>query len=97
MMNDAAEYMVERRADEAFETVRQSVESLVSEVESMFPQIERVVGGSDFGRDALAKARSVVNAANQAVERKDTQGAREQVEMLERTIRMFKGVVSRGR
>ncbi len=97
MMNDAAEYMVERRADEAFESVRQSVESLVSEVQSMFPQIERVVGGSDFGRDALAKARSVVEAASLAVERKDTQAAREQVEMLERTIRMFKGVVSRGR
>jgi molecular chaperone DnaK len=62
----------------------------------MFPVVEKVVGGSDFGRDALAKAKSVVERARQAVQRKDTQAVREQVDMLERTIRMFRGVVSRG-
>jgi molecular chaperone DnaK len=97
MMRNAADYMVERRADEAFEAIRQSIETLVSEVESMFPQIERVVGGSDFGRDALGKARSVVEGAQTALHRRDTQAAKEQLEMLERTIRMFKGVVTRGR
>ena len=96
MMQNAQEYMVERRTDEAFETERQRAESLMAEVESMFPIVERVVGASDFGRDALAKARSVVERARHAVQRKDTQAVREQVDMLERTIRMFRGVVSRG-
>ncbi len=96
MMQNAQEYMVERRSDEAFETERQRAETLMAEVESMIPVVERVVGASDFGRDALAKARSVVERARQAVQRKDTQAVREQVDMLERTIRMFRGVVSRG-
>lgn len=96
MMHNAQEYMVERRTDEAFETERQRAETLISEVEEMFPVVERVVGASDFGRDALAKARSVVERARQAVQRKETQSVREQVDMLERTIRMFRGVVSRG-
>ncbi len=96
MMQNAQEYMVERRTDEAFETERQRAETLMAEVESMFPVVERVVGASDFGRDALAKARSVVERARLAVQRKDTQAVREQVDMLERTIRMFRGVVSRG-
>jgi molecular chaperone DnaK len=96
MMNDAAEYMVERRTDEAFEQVRQSIETLVSQVESLFPEIERVVGGSDFGRDALAKAKAVVFHARDAVVRRDVTLCKTQVEMLERTIRMFKGVVTRG-
>ncbi len=96
MMQNAQEYMVERRTDEAFETERQRAETLMSEVESMFPIVERVVGASDFGRDALAKARSVVERARQAVQRKDTHAVHEQVDMLERTIRMFRGVVSRG-
>ena len=96
MMQNAQEYMVERRTDEAFETERQRAETLMAEVESMFPVVERVVGASDFGRDALAKARSVVERARQAVQRKDTQAVHEQVDMLERTIRMFRGVVSRG-
>ncbi len=96
MMHDAADYMVERRSDEAFEGVRQNIETLVSQVETMFPEIERVVGGSDFGRDALSKAKAVVFHARDAVVRKDATLCKEQVEMLERTIRMFKGVVSRG-
>jgi molecular chaperone DnaK len=96
MMHNAQEYMVERRTDEAFETERQRAETLISEVEEMFPVVERVVGASDFGRDALAKARSVVERARQAVQRKETQSVHEQVDMLERTIRMFRGVVSRG-
>lgn len=96
MMHDAADYMVERRADEAFEGIRQSIETLVSQVEAMLPEIERIVGGSDFGRDALAKAKSVVFHARDAVVRKDAAVCKEQIEMLERTIRMFKGVVTRG-
>ncbi|HMA94212.1 MAG TPA: Hsp70 family protein, partial [Polyangiaceae bacterium] len=96
MMRDAADYMVERRSDEAFEGVRQNIETLVSQVEAMFPDIERIVGGSDFGRDALAKAKSVVFHARDAVVRKDANVCKEQLEMLERTIRMFKGVVTRG-
>jgi molecular chaperone DnaK len=95
MMHDAADYMVERRSDEAFEVLRQNIETLVSQVESTFPEIERVVGGSDFGRDALAKAKAVVFHAREAVVRRDAPFCKEQIEMLERTLRMFKGVVSR--
>ncbi|HEY5958314.1 MAG TPA: molecular chaperone DnaK, partial [Polyangiaceae bacterium] len=79
MMHDAAEYMVERRTDEAFEQVRQSIETLVSQVESLFPEIERVVGGSDFGRDALAKAKAVVYHARDAVVRHDAALCKAQV------------------
>jgi molecular chaperone DnaK len=96
MMHDAAEYMVERRADEAFEGVRQTIETLVNQVEAMFPEIERVVGGSDFGRDALSKAKAVAFHAREAVVRRDSGLCKEQIELLERTIRMFKGVVTRG-
>ncbi len=96
MMQNAQDYMVERRTDEAFEIERQRAETLMAEVESMFSVVERVVGASDFGKDALAKARSVVERARQAVKRKDSQAVLEQIDMLERTIRMFRGVVSRG-
>jgi molecular chaperone DnaK len=96
MMHDASDYMVERRSDEAFEKVKQTIETLVSEVETMIPDVERVVGGSDFGRDALAKAKAVVYKSREAVVRKDAAACTEQADMLERTIRMFKGVVTRG-
>jgi len=96
MMHNAEEYMVERRADEAFEGARQRVETLVDQVESLFVDVERVVGRSDFGRDALVKARGVIEGARRAVESRDTSATEEQAELLERTVRMFKGVVTRG-
>ena len=61
----------------------------------MFPEVERIVASSDFGRDAISKARSVLEKSREAIKKKETQAVREQVEGLSRTQRMFKGVVSR--
>jgi molecular chaperone DnaK len=95
MMATAQDYMVERRTDERFEGQKQEAETLIAEIERLFPDIERVVGSADFGRDALAKARSTVERARAAVASKDTAAVEAQVEQLGRTLRMFKGVVSR--
>ena len=95
MMDNAREFMVERRADEHFEAARQEAESLISEIERMFPEIERVVGTADFGRDAIGKARSILERTRAAIQRKDSGAVKEQIEQLARTQRMFKGVVAR--
>jgi molecular chaperone DnaK len=95
MMDNARDYMVERRTDEHFEAARQEAETLIAEIERMFPEIERVVGSADFGRDAIAKARAVLEKTRAAIERKDTDAVKEQIEQLARTQRMFKGVVAR--
>src|SRR5688572_30587174 len=96
MMAGAKDYMVERRADEEFEGVRQEAETLIAEIERLFPEIERVVGTADFGRDAIAKARTAVDRARGAMKDRDVNAVRLQVEQLQRTQRMFKGVVARG-
>lgn len=96
MMSSAQDYLVERRSDEQFEGAKQEAETLMAEIEQMFPEIERVVGGADFGRDAIAKARSAVDKTRSAIASKDTTQLKEQVDQLARTQRMFKGVVSRG-
>ncbi|HVJ20298.1 MAG TPA: molecular chaperone DnaK [Polyangiaceae bacterium] len=96
MMANAEGYMVERRTDEEFEKSKQEAETLMSDIERLFPEIERVVGSADFGRDAIAKARSTVERTRSAITAKDTELVKQQVEQLGRTLRMFKGVVSRG-
>ncbi len=53
------------------------------------------VGGADFGRDAMSKAKRIVDATRSAIERSDTEAVKEQIEQLQRTERMFKGVVAR--
>ncbi len=96
MMTNAQDYLVERRVDEHFEAAKQDAETLIAEIERLFPEIERVVGSADFGRDAIAKARATVERTRAAISSKDTGLVKEQVDQLSRTQRMFKGVVSRG-
>src|SRR5450432_1708569 len=96
MIENAKDYMVERRVDEHFEAAKQEAETLIAEIERLFPEIERVVGSADFGRDAIAKARTTVDRTRAAITSKDTALVKEQVDQLARTQRMFKGVVARG-
>ncbi|WP_437281339.1 molecular chaperone DnaK [Sorangium sp. So ce375] len=95
MMEAAKEYLVDRRASDQFEGVRQEAEKLIAEIERMFPQVEQIVASSDFGRDAIGKARGIVDRARQAIGRRDAAAVKEQMEALSRTHRMFKGVVAR--
>jgi molecular chaperone DnaK len=95
MMDDAKDYLVDRRTSDEFEGVRQEAEKLIADIERMFPQVEQIVASSDFGRDAIGKARGIVDRARQAIAKKDAAAVKEQMESLTRTHRMFKGVVAR--
>jgi molecular chaperone DnaK len=95
MIENAKEHMVERRVSEEFEGLRQEAVKLTTEIERLFPQVEQIVASSDFGRDAIEKARQVVAKAKQAIDKKDASALKEQLEGLARTQRMFKGVVAK--
>ncbi len=95
MMEDAKEYMVERQSSDEFEGLKQEAEKLIGDIERMFPQVEQIVASSDFGRDAIGKARGIVEKARAAIVKRDSAAVKEHMESLARTHRMFKGVVSR--
>jgi molecular chaperone DnaK len=95
MMVDASDYAVIRREDEATEQVRQEAETIIAEIERLFPDVEQIVAGSDFGRDAIDKAKGVVDNARTLLERGDIAGLKDELESLGRTQRMFKGVVGK--
>jgi molecular chaperone DnaK len=95
MIESAKDYLVERRTDEQFDKAKQEAETLIAEIERLFPEVERIVASSDFGRDAISKARSVLEKSRAAIDHKETEAVKEQIEGLARTQRMFKGVVSR--
>jgi molecular chaperone DnaK len=95
MMVDASDFAVTRREDEASERIRQEAETLIAEIERLFPEVQSIVAGSDFGRDAIEKARGVVDNARTMLERGDLAGLKEELESLGRTQRMFKGVVGK--
>lgn len=95
MVDDAKSYAVARRGDEELERYKQEAETLISEIQKLFPRVEEVVAGSDFGRDAIEKARGVVARARTLTQAGDAKGLREQIDALQRTQRMFKGVVGK--
>ncbi len=95
MMEEAKDYLVDRRASDEFEGTRQEAEKLIADIEKMFPQVELIVASSDFGRDAIGKARGILERSRQAIGKRDAAGLKDQMESLTRTHRMFKGVVAR--
>ena len=95
MMADAEDYAVSRRADEDSEETKQQAETLIAEIERLFPEVEAVVAGSDFGRDAIDKARGVLDRARALIATGDSAALKEEIESLNRTQRMFKGVVGK--
>jgi molecular chaperone DnaK len=95
MIESAKDHMVERRGSEEFEAARQDAEKIVAEIEKLFPQVEQIVASSDFGRDAIEKARTIVTKTRDAIKRQDVAAVKEQIDGLTRTQRMFKGVVAK--
>ncbi len=95
MIDGAKDYMVERRSSEEFEAAKQEAERIVGDIERMFPQVEQIVASSDFGRDAIEKARAIVAKARAAIGKRDAAAVKGEIEGLSRTQRMFKGVVSK--
>jgi molecular chaperone DnaK len=88
-------YMVEVRASEEFERDRQKVDGLVSEVRQLLPQVEGIMSGTAFGRDAIAKAKAVLERAERETKGNDLRALGEVGESLERTLNMFRGVVTK--
>ncbi len=95
MIADSRDHLLEVRASEELAKQRQQAERLVGEIERLFPRVEEVIAGSDFGRDAVKKARTVLDRAKFSVAGTDEQMIRESCEALTRTLNMFKAVVAK--
>jgi molecular chaperone DnaK len=97
MVDANKDYMMEVRSGEEFERAKQAAERLVEEIEQLFPKVEEIIAGSDFGQDAVRKARNVLERAQTAITAHDLQSVIDTNEALSRTLNMFKGVVSKTR
>ncbi|MBN1654118.1 MAG: molecular chaperone DnaK [Deltaproteobacteria bacterium] len=95
MVAEARNFALTTREQEAAEGIKQEADKLIKQIEQLFPEVERVVAGSDFGRDAIGKAREVVKLSYSLVEKGDTDALAEQIDALSRTLRMFRGVVGK--
>jgi molecular chaperone DnaK len=97
MVEQSRDYMLEAKQSEEMEKHKQGAEKLIAEIEQLFPKVESAITGSDFGADAVKKARGVIERAHRAIEAKDVPAIDDASEALTRTLNMFRGVVQKTR
>ncbi len=97
IVNANQDHMVDVRTSEEFDKVKHEAETLLRDIEKLFPDVQQIISGSDFGQDAVSKARSVCDRAREAIDKRATNDLVECVEALGRTSNMFRGVVSKTR
>ena len=95
MAKDNADYAVDVKQEEALHQLRAQVDALVRDILNILPRVEEFMGRSDFGREALGKARTTVERAQSASERRSMPELMEVKEPLERTLRMLRGVLDK--
>ncbi len=95
MAEESQDYLVDRRMSEEFEAARQDTERIIRELDRMYEDVEKMVAGSEFGQEALSKARDIIARARQAIEEKDLEQLKNTIDTLKRTRKMFKGVLAR--
>ncbi len=91
MAEEAQEYAVATREDDASAKMRANVSGMLRDIDKVLPEVRDFMSGSDFGKEALAKADAKIKAARDFVEgkgsfRKDDEDA------LSRTLKMLRGV-----
>jgi molecular chaperone DnaK len=97
MIQENKDYLLELKESEEYEREKQAVEKVIEEVEKLFPEVEQTIAASDFGQDAVNKARIVLDRAKAAIAARDKQSVADSREALNRTLNMFKGVVAKTR
>jgi molecular chaperone DnaK len=95
MIEENKDYLVEQRGSEEGERAKQAVEKIVDEIEALFPQVEDSIAGSAAGREALEKARHVMDRASASIRSGKRDEIAEAKEALQRTLNMFKGVLGK--
>ncbi len=95
IMEEQADMLLEARAGEELQGKRKELKALMKEVEELIPKLDAATKGSEFGQDAIAKAKSALEGARKAFDGPVLAKVSESADTLNRTISLFKGVLER--
>jgi molecular chaperone DnaK len=94
MAGENREYLLALKQEETTERARQELEKLVDLGESLLPKVAELLAGTPFETQSLSAAREVLGEARDAVVKRDAEAVVRLGESVERTLRMFKGLVA---
>ncbi len=95
IIEEQADLMLEARTNDELAARRAELKTLMREVEDLIPQLEQATQGSEFGKDATSRARTGLDAARKAFDGTALAKITESVDLLTRTVSLFKGVLER--
>ncbi|MBL8912846.1 MAG: molecular chaperone DnaK [Archangium sp.] len=95
ILDEQADMLLEARVEEEVKVRRAELKSQMNEVLELMPQLEKATQGSEFGSDALNKARQALETAKGAEASTDLKRITESIDTLTRTVSLFKGVLQR--
>ncbi|MBU0553381.1 molecular chaperone DnaK [Myxococcota bacterium] len=95
MMQENQDYLVDVRADEALMKAKDDVQRVLADIGRIFPKVQALLSGSDFGEDALRKAEGVLERGRDALNGNDLESLEHANEALTRTLNMFRGVLQK--
>jgi molecular chaperone DnaK len=95
IMEEQADMLLEARAGEELVAKRRELKALMKDVEDLIPQLDQATKGSEFGQDAIGKAKSALEGARKAFDSPLLSKVTESADTLNRTIALFKGVLDR--
>ncbi|MFH1807394.1 MAG: molecular chaperone DnaK [Pseudomonadota bacterium] len=95
IMTENKDYALSDKNHDVFEQLRTEVERKIRDIDKLLPKASEILAGSDFGDDALSKARQVIERARNAIESHDKAALEKTQDALTRTLAMFKGVLSK--
>ncbi|HEY1089048.1 MAG TPA: molecular chaperone DnaK [Archangium sp.] len=95
ILDEQADNLLEAKVEEEVKTKRLELKSLMNEVSELMPQLDQATQGSEFGRDALSRARKALDDARAASDSPELRRVTDSIDTLTRTVSLFKGVLQR--
>jgi molecular chaperone DnaK len=95
MTEDNRDYLLASAQDDQFDKIRSRAESLMGEIERLFPSVRDVLAASSFGSDAIIKAEMMLERAKSAIKRRDLESLSDSLDGLSKTKMTFKSLAMR--
>jgi molecular chaperone DnaK len=95
ILEEQSDMLLEARTGEELQGKKSELKGLMKEVETLIPELDKATQGSEFGKDAIAKAKSALDGARKAFDSPVLSKVTDSIDTLTRTVSLFKGVLER--
>jgi len=95
ILEEQSDLLIEAKEQEATGSRKQELLTLIGELEALMPKVEKSTAGSDFGGDAMKKAKRALDEARDVHSKGGLAQITQSIDTLTRTVNLFRGVLQR--